>query len=178
MSQQSGTDRAKPYGFARRIIELWALAGGLLILAIVLMNSYSLLADITFRKPLSGDFELVEVGVAVAAFTFLPYCQLTGANVTADIFTQGAGPRTVALLALFSAVIAFAFSLLLTWRMSLGLIDIRDYGETTVIMGFPIWIAYVPIVLSLALLAVASFISIRDALADVRSASIDNGMGA
>jgi TRAP-type C4-dicarboxylate transport system permease small subunit len=165
----SGTGEARPYGLARRAIELWALAGGLLLLAIVLMNAYSLMADIAFRKPLPGDFELVEVGVAVAAFAFLPYCQLTGANVTADIFTQSAGPRTVALLALLSAVIAFAFSLLLMWRMSLGLIDIRQYGETTTITGFPVWIAYVPIVASLALLAIASFISMRDALADVRS---------
>jgi len=169
MSEQYGTARAKPFARARRIIELWALAGGLLLIAIVLMNAYSLLADIAFRKPLPGDFELVEVGVAVAAFAFLPYCQLTGANVTADIFTQGAGPRTVALLALLSGLIAFAFSLLLTWRMSLGLADIRQYGETTTIMGFPIWIAYVPIVASLALLAVASLISMCDALAEVRS---------
>lgn len=169
MFEQPGTARARPIARARRIMELWALAGGLLLLAVVLMNAYSLLADIAFRKPLPGDFELVEMGVAVAAFAFLPYCQLTGANVTADIFTQNAGPRTVALLGLFSGLIAFAFSVLLMWRMSVGLIDIRRYGETTTITGFPVWIAYVPIVASLALLAIASFISICDALADVRS---------
>jgi TRAP-type C4-dicarboxylate transport system permease small subunit len=171
MSDSSGLARAKPFGLARRIVELWALAGGLLLLAIVLMNAYSLVADITFRKPLAGDFELVEVGVAVAAFAFLPYCQLTGANVTADIFTQNAGPRMVALLALLSAFIALLFSLLLTWRMSLGLIDYRQDGETTVIMNFPIWLAFIPIVFSLALLALASLISVGDALAEVRAAS-------
>ena len=170
MPDTSGPERARPFGLARRVIELWALAGGLLLVAVVCMNAYSLLADMAFRKPLAGDFELVEVGVAVAVFAFLPYCQLTGANVTADIFTQGAGPRTVALLALLSGVIAFAFALLLTWRMSLGLIDKHQYGETTVLLGFPIWIGYVPVVLSLALLVVASLISVRDALADVRSA--------
>jgi TRAP-type C4-dicarboxylate transport system permease small subunit len=169
MSEHSGTARAKPFARARQVIEWWALAGGLLLLAIVSMNAYSLMADMAFRRPLPGDFELVEVGVAVAAFAFLPYCQLTGANVTADIFTQNVGPRTVALLALLSGFIALAFSLLLTWRMSAGLIDIRQYGETTTITGFPIWIAYVPIVASLGLLAVASFISIRDALAEVRT---------
>lgn len=169
MSKESDTARANSFARARRIIELWALAGGLLLIAIVLMNAYSLFSDIAFRRPLPADFELVEVGVAVAAFAFLPYCQLTGANVTADIFTQNASPRTVALLALLSGFIAFAFSLLLTWRMTIGLIDIRAYGETTTIMGFPIWIAYVPIVASLAMLVIASFISMRDALADVRS---------
>jgi TRAP-type C4-dicarboxylate transport system permease small subunit len=177
MPEPSAATGAGPFGLARRFIELWALAGGLLLSGVVLMNAYSLLSDFAFRKPLAGDFELVEVGVAIAAFAFLPYCQLTGANVTADIFTQGAGPRTVALLALLSALIAAAFSLLLTWRLSLGLIDLRQSGETTVLMGFPIWIAFVPIVLSLALLAVASLISIRDALADVRSAGVSQAAG-
>jgi TRAP-type C4-dicarboxylate transport system permease small subunit len=163
---------ARPFGLARRIIELWALAGGLVLLAIVCMNAYSLVADIAFRRPLPADFEFVEMGVAVAVFAFLPYCQVTGANVTADIFTQGAGPRTVALLALLSALIAFAFSLLLAWRMTLGMIDIYSYGETTAITGFPIWIAYVPIVASLVLLTIATIISISDALADVRSPDV------
>ena len=83
----------------------------------------------------------------------------------------------MALLALLSGVIAFAFSLLLTWRMSLGLIDRHQYGETTVLLGFPIWIGYVPIVLSLALLVVASLISVCDALAGVRSAGGSQAAG-
>jgi len=177
MFQQSDTGRAGQFSLARRIIELWALGGGFLLLALVLVNAYSLIGRIGFDRPVPGDFEMVEVGVAIAAFAFLPYCQLTGANVTADIFTQGAGPRTVAFLTLFSALIAFAFSALLIWRMGQGLLDYRQYRETTTITGFPIWIAFVPILMSLALLTLASFISVRDALADmrgVRTRTVDN----
>jgi TRAP-type C4-dicarboxylate transport system permease small subunit len=170
MVQQSNDTRAKPFGFARRLVELWALAGGILLLALVLSNAYSLAADITFSKPLFGDFEMVENGVAIAAFAFLPYCQLTGANVTADIFTQNAGPRTVAALALFSALIALAFSILLIWRMSQGLVDYYNYAETTATLGFPIWLVFVPIVISLVLLALAAFVSVSDALSGLRSA--------
>jgi TRAP-type C4-dicarboxylate transport system permease small subunit len=170
MSQQFGSERAGLVGLARHIIELWALAGGLLLLAIVLANAYSLAADILFKQPLRGDFELVTVGVAVAAFAFLPYCQITGANVTADIFTQRAGPRTVAALGLFSAIIALAISVLLLWRMSAGLISLREYSETTEVMGFVIWHAYVPIVVSLALLAVACMISVYESVRGMKSA--------
>ncbi|KAB2919939.1 MAG: TRAP transporter small permease [Hyphomicrobiaceae bacterium] len=173
MTESSAINGTRPYGLVRRLIELWALAGGLLLVALVLMNAYSLVADITFRRPLAGDFEMVEVGVAVAAFTFLPYCQLTGSNVSADIFTQGAGPRTMACLSLLSGLFALAFGALLTWRMSLGLLDYRQFGETTAITGFPIWVAFVPIVISLAMLVVASLISMSDAFAIVRSG--DNG---
>jgi TRAP-type C4-dicarboxylate transport system permease small subunit len=173
VAQRSEAARARLFGLARRAIELWAIAGGLLLLAIVLLNAYSLVSDILVRRPLPGDFELVEVGVAVAAFAFLPYCQITGANVTADIFTQRAGPRTVAVLALISALIALAFSLLLTWRMSLGLVDFLKYRETTAIMQFPIWVAYIPILASLVMLALASVISVRDALEQARTARTD-----
>ncbi|MBX3498437.1 MAG: TRAP transporter small permease subunit [Alphaproteobacteria bacterium] len=133
------------------------------------MNAYSLVADILFGKPLAGDFELVEVGVAVAAFAFLPYCQLTGANVTADIFTQNARPSVVATLSAVAGAIALAFAALLLWRMALGLIELREYRETTTIVGFPIWVAYVPILASLALLVAAALISLRDALAGPRT---------
>lgn len=169
MSQHSDNGRAGLIGLARRAIELWALGGGMLLIAIVLMTAYSLVAGILFSAPLPGDFEMVEVGVAVAAFAFLPYCQLTGANVTADIFTQGLSPRKVAFLTLLAATIALLFSMLLTWRMSFGLLDYRRYGETTAITGFPIWYAFIPIVMSLAMLVVSSLITVRDAFAALRS---------
>ena len=44
----------------------------------------------------------------------------------------------------------------------------REYGETTAITGFPLWIAYVPILGSLAMLVVASVITLVDAIADAR----------
>ena len=155
---------AGPTGLAARIIEYWALLGGIVLLAIVLMTAWSATSGVVFNKPLQGDFELTEMGVAIAVFMFLPYCQLVGANVTADIFTAGAGPRTVALLELVSALIALGFSALLLWRMYLGLLDYRKYIETTTILHVPIWYAYIPILLSLALLALASLISVRSTL--------------
>ena len=155
---------AGPTGLAARLIEYWALLGGIVMLAIVLMTAWSATRGFLFNRPLQGDFEMTEMWVAVAVFMFLPYCQLVGANVTADIFTAGAGPRTVALLELVSALVALGFSALLLWRMYLGLLDYRKYIETTTILHVPIWYAYIPILLSLALLALASLISVRSTL--------------
>jgi TRAP-type C4-dicarboxylate transport system permease small subunit len=99
---------------------------------------------------------------------FLPYCQLSGANVTADIFTARARPRTVALLGMLSALVALAFSTLLLWRMYEGLADYREYVETTTILHIPIWYAYVPALASLALLIAACAGSLREAFAGWR----------
>ena len=157
-----------PKGFLLRATEVWALLGGLLLLAIALMTSYSAGAGWAFGKPLPGDVELVEMLTAVSVFMFLPYCQLTGANVTADLFTAGAGPRTVALLEALGALVALAFSVLLVWRMYLGFLDYRQFVETTTILKVPIWAAYPPALASLVLLAAASVVSVRSALRRAR----------
>ncbi|MGA8051105.1 MAG: TRAP transporter small permease [Burkholderiales bacterium] len=162
---------AGPTGIVGRVIETWALLGGVLLLGVALMTSWSAFSSYVFDKPLQGDVEMVEMWTAVSVFMFLPYCQLTGANVTADIFTSGAGPRTVALLTLLSAVIALGFSALLLWRMYLGLLDYRRYVETTTILHVPIWYAYIPALISLVLLTAASLISVRDSWREWKTAA-------
>ena len=150
----------------RRIIEYWALAGGLLLFAVVLVNATSLAGNIALNQPVPGDFEIVEVGVAVAVFSFLPYCQITGANVTADIFTAWAGPRLLGALGVLASLIALGFGILLLWRMSYGLADYREYREVTTIYQFPIWFAFVPILFSLFLLTLACLITLYESLSN------------
>lgn len=155
---------------ARLVIAIWALVGGAALCAVVLINVYSTVMGAFFGAPFPGDFEMTEVGIAVAIFAFLPYCQITGANVTADIFTARASARTVAVLQLAASIVAFGFSALLVWRMWAGMLDQKAYGYTTAILQFPHWIAFVPILASLALLAVASLITADEAWRDARAA--------
>lgn len=146
-------------GAADRLIHGWAIVGGLILLAVVLVNVLSVLGGI-FWRPFPGDFELTEMGVAVAAFAFLPFCQVTYANVTADIFTARASERWVAVFRLAASVVALLFAVLLLWRMYAGMGDQRTYGYTTAILQIPSWLAYLPILFSLALLAVAALITL------------------
>lgn len=160
MAEYGASSPAVRAGLVRRLIEWWAIAGGVVLLAIALMTSWSALSSFAFGKPLPGDFELTEIFVAVAVFAFLPYCQLTDANVTADLFTARAGPRTLAALGMLSALLALSIAVLLTWRTWAGLLDYRKYVETTTILKIPIWTAYVPALASLGLLVVACLISL------------------
>lgn len=154
-------------GVAERLITAWALFGGIVLLAMVLINIYAVLSGFAGQR-FSGDFELTEMFAAVAAFCFLPYCQITDSNVTADIFTSRASPRWVAGFKFMASIVALLFALLLLWRMYYGMIDQRDYRYTTTILQVPIWWAFVPILISLALLALASAVTFveygRDAL--------------
>jgi TRAP-type C4-dicarboxylate transport system permease small subunit len=146
-------------GILVRIIRWWALLGGLLLVAVVLMTTYSAAAGFLVSKPFPGDFELTEMGVAIAAFSFLPYCQVTFSNVSADIFTARAGPGLITLFSRFGSLLAFLFACLLLWRTWAGMRDYQTYLEVTAILQIPIWYAFVPAMVSLALLAVAAVIT-------------------
>lgn len=165
--EQVATGRSRP---VRRLIEVWALLGGAVLIAVVGVNAWSILAGILVNRPFPGDFELTEMGAAVAVFAFLPYCQLVGANVSADIFTMRAGPRSVAAMSVFAALLAVSFAGLLIWRMSAGLIDYYTYTEFTGILEIPIWWAFVPTLVSLVLLFLAALITLGEALGEARTA--------
>lgn len=147
----------------RRITAWWALGGGVLIMFVVAANAWSVVSDKVFATPLLGTYEIAQVGVAVAMFMFLPYCQITGANVTADIFTAGLSKRWQSVLTALGCALATGFAILLLWRMYFGLIDFQIYRETTTIYQFPHWIAFIPILISLALLVISAAVNFFEA---------------
>ena len=152
-----------------RLVEILArtlaLAGGLVLLALVILTCLSVLgrglntlghADwlvalspglakaliATGVGPITGDFELVEAGIAFAIFAFLPICQLYSGHATVDVFTRtlGVGGNR-AIQAFWEIVLALAI-VLLTWRLFDGLLGKYGNGETTFLLQFPIWWAY------------------------------------
>lgn len=163
---QSERRRTGWAGAAERLITAWAILGGAFVLLIVGVNVVNVVGGI-FGRPFSGDFELTQMGIAVAAFAFLPYCQLTGQNVTADIFTAKAGPRLVSILMLAGSVVALLFAILLVRQVYLGMGSQREYGYSTAILNLPVWWAYAPSVASLVLLVVAALITTLESFRDV-----------
>ncbi|MDB3999739.1 TRAP transporter small permease [bacterium] len=143
----------------KKLISVWALVGGLILLSVVSLNIGTIIGGIVLIH-VPGDFELTQIGVAVAVFCFLPYCQLHKHNVTADIFTFWANNKTILLLRIGGAAVALLFSILLLWRMTDGMLDQKKYDYTTAILQFPVWIAFIPILISLWLLGIASIMTI------------------
>ncbi|MGH6905736.1 MAG: TRAP transporter small permease, partial [Geminicoccaceae bacterium] len=124
-----------------------------------------------------GDFELVEVGMAVAIFAFLPYCQIVRGNVIVDLFTAKASPRTRALLDVAGNLIYTAIAALLTWRVALGGLEIRGYHETTKVLRVPVWWGYVPAVLGLAFLTVVCAYTVWRSLQEYRGQTTSRTAG-
>ena len=162
MSEQQGGTRL--HGLVLRIATAWAVLGGFVLVAVVVFNVASVVGSAVWGKALPGDFEITELGVAIAAFAFLPYCQIAGLNVTADIFTSRASPFWLSLFSLLGAIVALIFGAVLLWRMSAGMIDQRTYDTSTALLQIPLWWGYAACLASLALLVVASFASLVEAV--------------
>src|SRR5690606_15883828 len=115
--------------FVVRTVRWWALAGGALTLGLALMTAASAVSNIATGRPFAADHELVKHVIAIAIFMFLPYCQITGSNVTVDIFTEGMSERGKQAMSVFSSLFAIAFSLLLLVQMSSGFHSYVRYVE-------------------------------------------------
>ena len=57
--------------FLLKIVTYLAICGGIVLVIIVLINFVSIAGRTMFGKPLTGDFELVEMGCAVVDATSL-----------------------------------------------------------------------------------------------------------
>lgn len=175
---KAGASPSRPVSVADRtvaalaaIVRMWALLGGLIISALAVMTAASAVSNLLFEKPFSPDYELVKHFVGVAIFMFLPYCQLSGANVTVDIFTENMSRRSKAAMAAFSSLFAIAFSLLLLRQMSLGFMSYLRYPEVTPVLQLPLWTAFPPMLASLALLCVAAVLTALDGWRGMRGLS-------
>jgi TRAP-type C4-dicarboxylate transport system permease small subunit len=165
-------------GLFRGAITYWALAGGLILLALVLITAGSAISTLLFNVPFAGEYELAKHFVGIAIFTFLPYCQISGANVTVDIFTEGMGRRAKAAMLAASSLLAAAFSILLLRQMAYGFVDYVRYPEETATLHLPLWTAFPPILLSLALLLIASLITAHDGWRGMRDTAPSVGPSA
>lgn len=143
-----------------------ALAGGLMLLALVVMTVVSITGRalvgvfdfFPFDRfgPVPGDFELVEAGCAVAVCTFLPWCQLNRGHVTVDVFLTPLSGRVKASLTLIGNILMTGAAILIAWRMQLGLADKLSYNETTMILQMPAWYGYAGAVVGLWVFAATS----------------------
>ena len=145
-----------------------ALLGGAILFLLTLLTVVSVVGRAVFSAPIPGDFELVEVGMAVAIFAFLPYCQIVRGNVIVDLFTTRASPGAKALLDGLVNLLYTSIAALLTWRVALGGLEIRSYGETTMVLRVPVWWGYVPAVMSLGFLTLVCAYTCWRSIAEYR----------
>lgn len=145
-----------------------AIAGGVLLIALATMVvvSVTLRSDLIGAAGVPGDFELVQMATAVAAFCFLPYCQLRRGNIFVDTFTLKLPLRWQrAIDAVWDIVYGLVMALI-AWRLAAGALAAFASGENTMVLQVP---SYLPIAICAGLAALVSLTSFVSASRLVRT---------
>ena len=167
-------------GFVTQISRLTSLIGGFMLATLItltcvsvagrMLNNFLHLEPIqsmapnlaTFLieagiGPITGDYELLEAGMAGVIFAFMPLCQLKAGHAFVAIFTEKMPARFQSIL-MFIIEIIFAFTLILVaWQLGNGLGDKYRSHETTALLELPIWYGYAA---ALIMAYVAGFVAI------------------
>lgn len=137
----------------RRLALACAFAGGAIACGVALLTVASIVGRALWSRPIPGDVELSQFGIAIAIALCLPWCQLQRGNIIVDFFTQRAGPRVKGALDRLGALLLAVMVGLLAWRSAAGALAVADAGETTMIVALPMWVAYAALAPGLALTA-------------------------
>lgn len=140
------------------ISRQFALTGGIIMILLALVTVASIIGRSLFGFSIEGDYELVEVGLAISIFLFLTECQVKKGHIIVDFFTVALAKRKIYFLDATGNLLFTLVAALLTWQLGLGGLDSYQYLEQSMILEIPIWIAYVPAVISTGLLATCCFI--------------------
>ena len=134
-----------------------ALLAGILLTLITLVTCGSLIGRNTIGVSLVGDYELTAVTAGAAVALFLPWAQLRRGNIIVDFFTSKVSEAINGWLDRFGALLLGLIMFLLAWRTTVGAISSYQSQTTTMMLGFPEWIAYVSMIPPLFLTGLIAF---------------------
>lgn len=134
-----------------RLCDASAAVGALVLVAVALMTTASVIGRAFFASPILGDVELVQLGGAVVVASFLPYAQFRRANIVVDFFTTGASAANQRRMDALGMLLYTMVLALVTWRVAVGGMGIYAAQERSMLMDLPLWIPYALMLPGLAL---------------------------
>ena len=140
-------------GRATRIV---AILGGCLSIATATLVTLSVLGRWLGFGSINGDFELVQMGVALSVFCFLPLSQARRGNIMVDTFTTWLPARVQRAIDAFWDFVYAGFMALIAWCLMNGARDAVASGLNSTMLGVPLWPVFAAtVVLVLLLVATA-----------------------
>lgn len=139
----------------------FAMVGGLIFLALIVMSLVSLIGRKLASAPIQGDIELMQMGVAVGSAAFLPLCTLHDHHIKVDALSGWLPQAGRDLLDALAQLLLFGVASLVAWRTALAAIDTMSGGEMSPLMLIPQWIPVALLVPSLLLFALCAAYRLR-----------------
>lgn len=152
------SDTFGPVGNFLLGVSRWlALAGGMVFVILVIMLLVSVVGRKLFSMPVPGDVEVLQMAAAVASSTFFAYCHMVQEDIKVDFFTHNMKPWKINFLDTLGSLMVGLFGTLIAWRSAAGAISLKEVGETSAILAWPVWLFQALMVPSFALLAICGF---------------------
>ncbi len=168
ISQTEEADAGPLSRVLKAAAEAFAMAGGLVFVALIAMSIVSIVGRKLFAAPIQGDVELMQMGTAFGAAAFLPYCEIHDQHIKVDAFTGWLPPAARASLDTVAHLVLTTMAALLTWRTALQTLDLIAAGEISTLLSVPIWIPVALLVPSFALLALCGGFRAARAMAAIK----------
>ncbi len=137
------------------ITRWFAIGGGIVFIGLVAMSLVSIIGRKLAAIPVPGDIEVMQMGTAIAAAAMLAYCEMERHHLRVDFFTANLSATIRHRLDAFSHLVLAIVALLIAWRTGLAAMSLNEAGETSVILGWPVWAVVAGLVPSFLLLAIA-----------------------
>lgn len=166
-----GTD-PRPGSFAAMLFaacETLAVFGGLVLLVVTAFTVVSVVGRTAFDAPVLGDQEIVELGCAIALFSFMPYCQMRAANVVVEFFTAPLAPAARAFLDTVMNAVFSVCIVIVTWRLGVGGLGAFEGGDTTMFLRMSQWWGYLAAFVACIVWSLACIYSVFRSAAGLRA---------
>ena len=142
----------------QRLAWWFAVAAGVCACAVAAMTVASIAGRALLSRPIPGDVELTQLGIALSISLCLPWCQLQRAHIIVDFFTQRMAARGIRRLDAAGGLLMALMVALLAWRTGAGAFAVQGAGEQSMILGLPMWWIYAALAPGLALAGVIALL--------------------
>jgi TRAP-type C4-dicarboxylate transport system permease small subunit len=122
-----------------RIARVLALIGGAMLLLISGFVTVSVVLRAITGGGINGDFEVVQLAAALAAFCLFPLCISIRGNIFVETFTSNLPKRVTAFIDGLWDTLFGLICVVLAWRMVIGTFDQLASKTTTMVLAIPIW---------------------------------------
>ncbi|MBI4766978.1 MAG: TRAP transporter small permease [Deltaproteobacteria bacterium] len=147
---------------------LSAIAGGILLLAMMLLVSADVVGRYFFDLPIEGTMELVEFMMVALLYFSLAHTQAVRGHIKVDIFLSHFSEQTQLFFDLISCLLGLFLFILITWQSLAAAINCWKFWETTFgVLALPIFPAKVLVPFGCLLLCIRYLIDIRGIIRNI-----------
>jgi TRAP-type C4-dicarboxylate transport system permease small subunit len=139
-----------------KVCRAFAIGSGVTLILMALMSFTSIIGRSLFSTPILGDYELVQMLSAVSVSMALPFCQMIRGHIIVDFFTTWAPAGFNRFLDVVASLVLAVAGFVFAWRITLGMFELRENGDASMLLNLPTWWAYAPMVPSFFLLGCAA----------------------